>query len=110
MDSEGRYIGIPDAGVRVILKDESRQPENILNQYRLLSDVYAHYRRGDESPFFYAHAIIGSVDLVDIVTDSESPWAEPDKYHWILENARIFDAPMTGIRERAGVWNYTVNE
>jgi hypothetical protein len=110
MDESGTYIGIPDEGVRVELKDEARQPENVINQYRLLADVYAHYRRNDSSIFFHANAIIGTVELVDIVTDSESPWAEPEKYHWILGNARLFDTPMTGIRERAGVWTYRVNE
>ncbi len=110
MDEAGTYIGIPDEGVRVELKNEQRQPENVVNQYRLLADVYAHYRSDDQSPFFHANAIIGTADLVDIVTDSESEWAEPDRYHWILENARIFEKPMTAIREKAGLWTYTLNE
>lgn len=28
--------------------------------------------------------IIGSVDLVDVVTDSESEWAQPGCFHWVL--------------------------
>jgi hypothetical protein len=109
MDEEGAYIGIPERGVRVILKNEAHQPESVHNQYRLLSDVYSHYRRQDLTPFFYANAIIGSVELVDIVTDSESAWAEPGKYHWILDNARLFKTPITGVREKAGVWSYEWN-
>lgn len=110
MDEAGTFIGIPDEGVRVELKDEDRQPENVINQYRLLADVYAHYRSGDTSPFFHANALIGSVELVDIVEDSDSPWAEPEKFHWILANARCFGEPLTGIRERAGVWTYRMHE
>ena len=110
MDERGTYIGIPDSGVRVILKDEEKQPPEVLNQYRLLADVYAHYRSNSHSPFFRANAIIGSVQLTDIVTDSDSPWAEPGKYHWILEDARLFEEPITGIRERGGLWTYSTGD
>jgi hypothetical protein len=110
MDEAGTYIGIPDAGVRVVLKDEARQPQSVIDQYRLLSDVYTHYRRNDTTPFFHSSAIIGSVELVDIVTDLDSPWAEPERYHWILEDAKLFDEPITGVRERSGLWTHTVNE
>lgn len=110
MDEAGTYIGIPEAGVRVVLKDERKQPETVLNQYRLLADVYAHYRREDQTPFFYADAIIGSVELLDIVRDSESPWAEPGKFHWILGSAHLFDEPITRIRERPGVWTYNAED
>ncbi|MFO8064186.1 MAG: hypothetical protein ACQETQ_06715 [Spirochaetota bacterium] len=110
MDEAGTYIGIPEAGVRVILKDEANQPKAALNQYQLLADVYAHYRRGDETPFFHANAIIGSVELVDIVNDSESPWAEPGKYHWILRDPQLFEEPITRVRERPGLWTYSSEE
>ena len=33
-------------------------------------------------------AIVGIVDLVDIVSDSESLWAEPGELHWLLANPR----------------------
>ncbi|MFP4011227.1 MAG: hypothetical protein ACLFUM_05965 [Spirochaetaceae bacterium] len=110
MDETGTYIGIPDEGVRVVLKDEEHQPQNVLNQYRLLSDVYAHYRSNDESPFFHANAIIGTVELVDIVTDSQSPWAEPEKFHWVLSNPRLFATPITDVREKAGLWVHKVDD
>lgn len=28
--------------------------------------------------------VLGSVQLVDVVTDSDSPWAIPGYYHWVL--------------------------
>lgn len=32
--------------------------------------------------------ILGVVDLVDIVSDHDSPWAMPDNFHWVLSNPR----------------------
>lgn len=30
--------------------------------------------------------ILGTVELVGVVTDAESIWAEPGQFHWILRN------------------------
>ena len=51
-------------------------------------------------------AILGSVDVVDVVRDSTSEWAEADSFHWILANAIEFDSsiPATG---KLGLWNVT---
>lgn len=38
--------------------------------------------------------ILGTVDLVDIVRDSISPWAIKGQYHWILENPKLLSAPI----------------
>ena len=47
-------------------------------------------------------AIIGIVDLRDIVSDSSSRWAETGHYHWVLTNQRpIEPVPMRG---RLGLW------
>lgn len=55
--------------------------------------------------------IIGCVDLVDIVTDSTSPWAissENDKqvYHWVLANPRLFDYMITNVSGRLSLWDF----
>lgn len=42
--------------------------------------------------------ILGHVDLVDVVRDSDSPWAEPDCFHWLLENP----TPVEPIAHRGG--------
>lgn len=31
--------------------------------------------------------VLGHVDLVDVVEDSDSRWARPDSFHWLLANA-----------------------
>lgn len=41
-----------------------------------------------------AGAIIGQVELVDVVQGHSSPWAEPGAYHWVLANAVKFDTPV----------------
>ena len=46
--------------------------------------------------------IIGIIDLVDIVRDSRSQWAEPGCYHWVLTSLRpIKPVPMRG---KLGLW------
>lgn len=49
-------------------------------------------------------AILGSVELVDIVRDSSSPWAMPDSFHWILSDARHYDVPIP-CKGRLGLWH-----
>jgi hypothetical protein len=38
--------------------------------------------------------IIGSVQLVDIVQDADSPWALADHYHWVLRRPRVLVRPV----------------
>ena len=56
---------------------------------------------------FPRRAIIGFVDLLDVVRDSTSRWAEPTFYHWVLADPRpIEPLPMRG---RLGLWTPEVN-
>lgn len=56
-------------------------------------------------------AIIGYVDVVDIIDNSDSLWAqyapegEKPLLHYILRNARLFKEPILGIKGRLGVWD-----
>lgn len=52
----------------------------------------SHYPEGTPTPP-YVHAltrghIIAVVDLLDVVTDSPSRWADNGQFHWILGNPR----------------------
>ena len=47
--------------------------------------------------------IIGTVDLVDVVQDSESEWAEDGQYHWLLANPQPLD--FVPVRGRLGLFN-----
>jgi hypothetical protein len=110
IDQASRYVGIPDGGLSVFLKNESNQSDRTVAEYSLLADVYAAHREDPRKPFFYVQSIIGRVDLVDVVNNSKSPWARPGSYHWILANAQIAREPITGVQtSRTGLWKYTVH-
>lgn len=55
-------------------------------------------------------AIIGYVDVVDIVDDSKSVWAqyaqegEKPLFHYVLANAKLFKNPIDDVKGRLGVW------
>lgn len=38
--------------------------------------------------------ILGTVELVDIVRNSPSRWAEAGAYHWILADPKLFEHPV----------------
>lgn len=48
--------------------------------------------------YFKAFAIIGHVDLVDVVEDSDSVWAEKCCYNWILDNPVLYDEPVINVK------------
>lgn len=39
-------------------------------------------------------AILGVVELVECDRNSQSFWAQPDQFHWHLENPRLFAEPI----------------
>ena len=48
----------------------------------------------------HTSSIIGSVEIVDCVTDHSSVWAEKianETYHWVLVNPVRFEKPITNI-------------
>ena len=52
-------------------------------------------KHGDSMKCF---AIIGYVDLVDIVTNSKSVWAEKGMYNWILKNPVLLQKPIINVK------------
>ncbi|TVQ38093.1 MAG: hypothetical protein EA384_10115 [Spirochaetaceae bacterium] len=106
IEQQSSYIGFVENGVTVMLQREEKQPISVINEYALLSDVYNHYRSEDQDPFFHAGAIIGSVELSDIVNNSDSAWAEEGKFHWVLSNPVRFKIPLANIPERSGIWKH----
>jgi hypothetical protein len=51
-------------------------------------------------------AIIGTVELYDVVSESDSPWAEPDNYYWLLRNPKPLRRPIR-VLGQLGWWSYT---
>lgn len=67
------------------------------------ADIHKHWAKVkkaiDSKPSLLQNeAIIGYVELVDIVENSKSLWAFPDCYHWVLQNPVLFEKPVTGIK------------
>lgn len=47
---------------------------------------------------FLNAAIVGSVELVDVVERYDSPWRTDERYAWVLRNPVLFDEPVTGVK------------
>jgi hypothetical protein len=62
---------------------------------------------GIRGPVEFQHGVItGTVELYGVVRDSDSPWATPGCYHWLLRDPRPLARPMPA-RGRQGWWEYT---
>jgi ASCH domain len=48
--------------------------------------------------------LLGTVQLIDCRRDSTSPWAEPDRWHWILTDPRPLPEPVPYPGAR-GLWS-----
>ena len=48
-------------------------------------------------------AVVGIVDLVDIVRDCGREWAEPGCWHWLLVNPRLLAEPIP-VRGSLRLW------
>lgn len=57
------------------------------------TEVIERLRLGPAS-WFLRGVIVGVVDLVDVVTDSASPWAQKDRTHWVVANPRRLLTPV----------------
>jgi hypothetical protein len=53
--------------------------------------------------------ILGSVRLVDVVDDSDSPWAEPGQHHWVLEGPEPWPEPVPA-KGDLGLWEFDMEE
>ncbi|MDR1315288.1 MAG: ASCH domain-containing protein [Spirochaetales bacterium] len=51
-------------------------------------------------------AIIGEVDLVDIVVNSRDVFASPGDYHWVFENQVLYEKPILNVMGKLRLWDY----
>lgn len=49
--------------------------------------------------------VLGSVVLVDVVDDADSPWAELGQKHWLLEDPQPWPEPVTA-KGDLGLWDW----
>ena len=52
-------------------------------------------------------AIIGEVELVDIVKNSKEAFAIPGNYHWVMSNSVLYEKPILNIMGKLKLWEYT---
>lgn len=102
MIKESKILGIREIDkttARLVLLDETYRCE-----YNLLKTEIA-MQLDLDSTLFLEHAIIGHVDILDVVQDSESPWSVLGCYHWQLDNAVLYDKPITDVKGRLRIWD-----
>ena|ERR1700741_3287546 len=56
---------------------------------------------------YNSSAIIGEVDIVDCIRNSNSIWAIPNDWHWVLANAKMYENPIQNIKGKLSFWEYT---
>jgi hypothetical protein len=87
-------------------KDVENRPWSTMYRGRLWIHAGAKTARAKHDRWAAAHGlwvpeeplprgvILGSVDLVDVVHDSESPWALRGQNHWILRRPMVLGRPI----------------
>ena len=73
-------------------------PFNVPENIKVLTKQYGHA--------LPVQAIIGEVQLVDIVKDSKNFWACPRNYHWVLANPVLFEKPILNVLGKLNLWEY----
>lgn len=93
-----------DGGVSFKAKKSEKLPDDIEREWAFWDRLFT-----SKPPYCPTRAVIGMVELVDIVRDSKSPWAEPGQYHWVLKNAEWFKRPIIGITGKLGLFELDEN-
>jgi len=113
---------ISEEYIPVCINEESTDPKYRLQLNKFNSLISDHYRESgleiNSSKtisnknlwYFQSQRIIGYVDLVDIITNSESPWALENNYHWVLENPVLLKTPICSVKGKLSLWNYELDE
>ena len=101
-DVENRKWQAAQAPGRILIHATSAKiPRNVENEPSEMISNIKNARLMGQIPEYEdmpTGAIIGYVDCYEIVKDSDSPWAQPDSFHWCLRDARFFDEPIYGIK------------
>lgn len=79
---------------------------NQLFTYEQYNAMNAHTRQKVFSRILPCSAIIGEVEIVDCIQNSESIWAVPGQWHWVLENPVFYTNYLPNVKGKLGIWNY----
>lgn len=58
--------------------------------------------------FYKSGCIIGKVELIDCIKNSQSPVAKKNSFHWILKNPVIFEKPIENVKGKLNFWDYNL--
>ena len=105
---QGEYLVYDEKVPGYHLRERESQPAKIVREYKFWGQNMNQAIEDYNAIFFHKAAIVGKVDIVDIVKDSDSPWADPDSYQWVLENAVVFKNPVLNVKGRLNFWEYDV--
>lgn len=51
-------------------------------------------------------AIIGEVELIDCIQNSNSIWAESGQWHWVMKNPIIYTSPILNVKGSLSIWKF----
>lgn len=104
--------------------DLSELPDDLRIYHDLVVGAFRHYgvpfdphddlswltrKKAAESGYYLpAQSIIGKVNLVDVVRDSADEFAEYGKYHFVLDNAELFETPIWPVNGRLRIFEVEV--
>ena len=75
-------------------------------QYNAIPEEIMKYMFDQTERIMPTSAIIGQCEIVDIVRDSRSIWAEPDMYHWVIKNTILFESPILEVKGKLRLWEF----
>lgn len=100
-DVENRSIGCNYRGKLAIHVSKQAAPASDLGDDTYEPWVIEVWRKLPD-----AGMVIGTVDLIDCVRDSESEWALPGAWHWVIANPRRYRKPIMA-RGQLGLWEWS---
>ena len=51
-------------------------------------------------------AIIGEVELIDVVKNSKEVFAIPGNFHWVMKNPVLYEKPILNVMGKLKLWEY----
>lgn len=83
--------------------------KSILNRVIDVVILVNQHNNKSKEPFFLPGCVVGHADLVDVVKNSKSPFAEKGMYHWVLENQVLYKEPIKNIRGKLKLFDLDID-
>lgn len=101
--NKSEYLDVDEKTGGTIPKPKADKKQ--YEMYKMLNGMML--RKEDKrQPFWRKAAIIGHVDIVDVVTDSPSEHAIPGQKHFIVTKPVLFNRPVLHVKGKLNIWDY----